>query len=185
MLVLQGCGKLLQLLRDNAVAGAAFCKFLAQEAVSGGAQGVHVHLLASWSCLLARYLVECQIGACSKNRVAGSRSPSTEVNAKRMRPNEPSNMLAMGGVESPDDWTGLVAGFRELVVPLQQVSLQANASGSVKAVDPMGKIQHRKSKGKVYRTNHEMRETFLNALPADVLVSLFEKAPSIKVHSRC
>eukprot|EP00892_Ulva_mutabilis_P008376 jgi/Ulvmu1/5910/UM026_0032.1 len=158
----EGCAKLLQLLRDNISAGTTFCRFLASQAMTDEASIVSVQVLDSWCTGLATYLVECQIGDRRYARGAGMRSANGGDSAKRARSQGPSCMPKMGGIESTDDWTGLVAGLKELLVPVQTAT------------------QHREGKGTGVTGQSESMLSLKNTLPQDVLVLLFEKAPTVQ-----
>lgn len=96
---------------------------------------------------------------------------------KRSRSDVHSNAVASLQVESPEEWTGLVAGLRELVLPLHDHLQQANSS---RPAVP-GKAKKKKGKSEAKTKQPVAGQCSSDILSGNVLTSLVQKAPSLQV----
>lgn len=96
---------------------------------------------------------------------------------KRSRSNVGSDTVASLEVESPEEWTGLVAGLRELVMPLHQHLQQANSSRHALP----GKAKKKSAKNAAKTKQPVANQSSSEILSPNMLTSLVEKAPTLQV----
>lgn len=80
----QACAGLVQLLRDSSSAGAAFCRTLAERAISGDNENISAHMVGTFAVDLADYLASCAI----KTTPAKSKAQATAATVEADKDNE-------------------------------------------------------------------------------------------------
>lgn len=108
---------------------------------------------------------------------AADKHPKKRGRVKRTCEDVPGGNSATEEVESPEQWTGLVAGLRELIVPLYEHLEKAKSSKS----KTHGHSKHVKSKSKEKFMLAADTQPPLEFLSDDELTLLLELAPTLQV----
>lgn len=90
---LQACAGLIQILRDSSSAGVAFCRTLADRAISGDDQNISVQSVSAFAVDLADYLASCTI------KIAPEKSKAKDAKSQGVKPPDEGSAEA---IEPPE-----------------------------------------------------------------------------------